>query len=515
MFNIQLLKMLLITTIGFIVTAMGCIRTWHLELNNVRDRALLETSMAARSIEKILDNAQSAANQAKILLQKPCTPALKNELSRIAIGIAKIRVINLYNHDRLVCSSFPGFNIRMKDNHYNKLENITLKSSSYITPDESLLIFRTNFMQDSVSVSMATQWISDMLKHYGQSQRLYLRVGNTFLLDTNTILVQSNLANKKVISTISARYPFKVETPDVMNLSFNKFINECLTLLLLSFLLGATITTALWFLFLRHKSMDELLSAAIYRGEIVPWYQPIIDADSLKICGVEVLARWIDLNGKMIRPETFIPVAEKNDLIIPLTRQLLFRVAQELSYTMHDVQSPWTIAFNFTQKHIFEDGFVQECKSFISVFPKDMIRLTVEITEREPILDGGKLKARVDELQKEGIAVALDDFGTGYSNLDYLNVSSFDYLKIDRSFVSHAMKKIHGEKLLCSIITLAKSLQLKIVAEGVETTEQAQWLMRQEVEFFQGYLFSPPLSLSDLLKIRNCCYREEIVNSNR
>ena len=140
-------------------------------------------------------------------------------------------------------------------------------------------------------------------------------------------------------------------------------------------------------------------------------------------------------------------------------------------------------------------------REFQSAFPEGSVQLVAEITEREPFEQSPELNDLLHNLRQQGVQVALDDFGTGYSNLGYLNTLPIDYIKIDRSFVNH-LKEVEGsDRLVGCVTSMAETLGIGIVAEGVETEYQASWLIAHHVTFLQGYYYSRPLPAAGLIRL--------------
>lgn len=319
-------------------------------------------------------------------------------------------------------------------------------------------------------------------------------------------------ADNRLVKDPLARYthaapsglsPFSVEYSGDRRIPLTLFMRDGALSLLLSVLLGATVTMVLWQILFRRRTE---LSQAVRNGEIVPWYQPIVDASTGRIVGVEILARWKKTDGSVLSPASFIAEAESSDLIITLTRNLTERAACELPSLLQD-QPCWHIGLNITQAHIQETGFITECLSFTAAFPPGSIILTLELTEREPFGNSEVLRDRLVQLHDSGIAIALDDFGTGYSNMEYLSKLPVDIIKLDRVFVSRIGQGATAEQLLLSLIDLARALNLKIVAEGVETEVQANWLRERGVSWQQGYFYSPPVPLRELKQLLSCAVR--------
>ncbi|MCV2533304.1 EAL domain-containing protein [Enterobacter wuhouensis] len=270
-------------------------------------------------------------------------------------------------------------------------------------------------------------------------------------------------------------------------------------LVLLTVLMTFITAAVLWRYVIREPNPYEDLELAIEQNEIVPLYQPIVHSDTGDVYGVEVLARWATPSGELVSPASFIPMAEESGLIIPLTRKLMAQAALELPAILATSKNPFHVSFNFTTSHIQSDTFIEDCRTFLGRFPKERIRLTAEILEREPFEKVAALKETLALMQAHDVTIALDDFGTGYSNLNYLNALPIDLIKIDKIFINGLTYEDTSTRLIDLVIDMAKSLKLSVLVEGVETSYQVEYLRKKKVDYFQGYFFSPPVRADELV----------------
>ncbi len=237
---------------------------------------------------------------------------------------------------------------------------------------------------------------------------------------------------------------------------------------------------------LRDKAALEAdFRAALASGKIEPFYQPLVDIDTARICGFEVLARWNHAERGFISPDTFIPIAEQLGLIGDLTSRILRQACRD--------SRGWAgikLALNISPAQ-FQDAALPTLLLSIMIaegFPPE--RLEVEVTESALVGDLEAAKATLLALQQIGVQVALDDFGTGYSSLYHLREMKFDKIKIDRSFVQSMVANPESEKIVDAVLGLAKSLGMPTVAEGIESADIMQRLADRGCTFGQGYLFS-------------------------
>lgn len=487
-------RIALTLTVGLTITTAGALLTWCQVSETDLNRAASGAQEIVSSTERLLDETLSAIDRASPLLTEPCTPEVSAGLRRLTIGAEHIRAINVFHQNLLACSSFGGSDPVREFISAGHGRMLLLVTDDSVSPSEPIIILHRYYGDRSITASVATRWTADAQKQSGNHRPLALRAEDMVLTAGNRLVKEPQARYTHAVH--SGLYPFSVEYSGDRRIPLALFLRDGALSLLLSVLLGATVATVLWHTLLRRSTE---LSLAVLNGEIVPWYQPIVDAGTGRIVGVEILARWEKTDGTVLSPASFIAEAESSDLIITLTRHLTERAACELPSLLQD-QPCWHIGFNVTQAHLQEAGFITECLSFSAAFPPGGISLTLELTEREPFGNSETIRNRLEQLHALGIAIALDDFGTGYSNMEYLSRLPVDIIKLDRVFVSRIGQGTAAEQLLLSLIDLARVLNLKIVAEGVETEAQANWLRERGVYWQQGFYYSPPVPLRELIQ---------------
>ncbi|HBV2212806.1 TPA: cyclic di-GMP phosphodiesterase [Klebsiella quasipneumoniae] len=227
-------------------------------------------------------------------------------------------------------------------------------------------------------------------------------------------------------------------------------------------------------------------------------YQPVVNAQTLHISGVEVLMRWRHPVVGEIPPDIFINLAETQQMIVPLTHHLLALIARDAAVLKRILPRGVKLGLNISPAHLQADSFRDDMLRFAAALPAGYFHVVLEVTERA-MIDKEKSMANFAWLHRQGFEIAIDDFGTGHSALIYLERYNFDYLKIDRGFVQAIGTETVTSPVLDAVLTLSRRLKLMTVAEGVETQEQAEWLRAQGVHFLQGYWISRPLSLAALV----------------
>ncbi|MCU6669247.1 EAL domain-containing protein [Enterobacteriaceae bacterium H4N4] len=248
----------------------------------------------------------------------------------------------------------------------------------------------------------------------------------------------------------------------------------------------------------RLHSPINTLRTAIAQRQIAPFYQPFIDARSGQIAGIEVLARWRHPLYGYVSPDVFIPLAEKHHLIVPLTHLLMEQVVTDLQHQIHRFPHGTYICINISAQNCLDPRFECDTREMVRKLKANQSHVVVEITERHPLHFTPQLNEWFAALRRADISLALDDFGTGYSNLAYISALNPEFIKIDKQFVSQ-IGVSDDTRLVDSLIDLAKNMRLKIIAEGVETEAQANYLRSKRIDYLQGFYFSKPLSASELI----------------
>ena len=236
------------------------------------------------------------------------------------------------------------------------------------------------------------------------------------------------------------------------------------------------------------------LKRALRNGEIIPYFQPLVDIGTGRLTGFEVLARWNKPGDGAISPEDFIPVAEDTGLIGEITWTLL-RQACIAARAWHP---SLTIAINLSPTQFHDRWLAHKVLAVLAETGLPAGRLEVEVTENALVADIETARTTVLSLKNQGVRIALDDFGTGYSSLHSLRELPFDKVKIDRSFVASHSESRDSRKIVAAIIGLSHSLGLPTTAEGIECAADAEWLTSLGCDQGQGFHYSPPLSAAEV-----------------
>jgi len=272
---------------------------------------------------------------------------------------------------------------------------------------------------------------------------------------------------------------------------------ELAVLLPVGLLMAAFIVGVVAWLSRRRLSLRGELGIALERHEFFVHYQPIIALDTGACVGAEALIRWQRPDGSMIRPDLFIPVAEESGLILPITDEVIACVIADLRDALVADRS-LHIAINLCASDIETGRVLDVLEGALAGTGIEAQQIWLEATERG-FINADAARATLEKARARGHAVAIDDFGTGYSSLASLQSLPLDALKIDKAFVDTIATDAATSSVTPHIIAMARGLKLQIVAEGIETQAQADYLAARQVEFGQGWLFAKALPAADFL----------------
>ncbi|WP_446810730.1 EAL domain-containing protein [Methylomonas sp. 2BW1-5-20] len=247
--------------------------------------------------------------------------------------------------------------------------------------------------------------------------------------------------------------------------------------------------------------LESDLRRALQRGEFFLHYQPQIDLDSGRVVGAEALIRWRHPELGLIPPDQFIPVAEEIGLIEAIGAWVLRESCRQARIWRQSGYSPFTMAVNVSARQLDQEDFVAQVTAIVNESGLPAEALELELTESLFIRNPERKRDILAKLREAGLQISIDDFGTGYSSLNQLKQFAFDKLKIDRSFVANILHDADAAAIVLVIISIAKILKFKVIAEGVETEQQAQYLLQNDCDEAQGYLFGKPMAAEQLSEL--------------
>lgn len=244
---------------------------------------------------------------------------------------------------------------------------------------------------------------------------------------------------------------------------------------------------------IRQNRMLNKIYMGITRDEFTLFYQPEYDLDAKRIIGVEALVRWMSPERGILPPDTFIPLAEKSDIIYELERIIICKALEQKQIWEKEGLEHIELSINLSSKSIESEEHFRIIEEIISTYKVDYNKIIFEITESVIITNIDMALERLNRLKKYGIRLALDDFGTGYSSLVHLVKLPIDIIKIDRSFIRSIPYNSEETSITRNILTMAHDLNYRVVAEGIETNAQLEYLQQNSCEGGQGFLLCVPL----------------------
>ncbi|KJZ40032.1 MULTISPECIES: cyclic diguanylate phosphodiesterase [Pseudomonas] len=483
---VSLLCGLLPVLLGFAILYMQAGRALQQSTRVTADEAL-------RQFELMLDNTAQSASELLPLAGQDCNDvklALREQVTRRPF----VRSASLVWEDNLYCSSLFGDSQQKVDAKDYVQGKLWLMNGNPVTPDTALLVYRLNEGKQGALTTLDGYHLTNVLRLIGRKTILLLQVGPNWLSVDGKVhedaLPVLPLAESELTSS---RYAFSVVAGFPEGENWRYMASEYPPLFSLLIFFGVASGAIGHVLQRRSWSPIHEMQRALAAEEFVPYFQPVVHGDTRKWSGTEVLMRWKHPKEGLVRPDLFIPFAEDSRLIVPMTRSLMRQTAQLLGPVSSTFAEPFHIGINITASHCNDLELVKDCRAFLSAFAPGSIHLVLELTERELIKPSDITLELFEQLHALGVMIAIDDFGTGHSSLGYLRQFNVDFLKIDQSFVAMIGIDALSRHILDTIIELSVKLDLGIVAEGVETEEQSDYLTAHGVNFLQGYLFGQPM----------------------
>lgn len=247
---------------------------------------------------------------------------------------------------------------------------------------------------------------------------------------------------------------------------------------------------------LYNKKLENQMEIADKNHEFVPFFQPKYNTITQKITGAEALIRWIKPDGTVVSPSVFIPLAESNSFVVKLDRQMFEMVCSRQKQLIDEGYKPVPISVNLSRQVLYDKTFIDIYEEIMKKYGVTTDLVELEITESALFENQDEFKSIIDELHKRGFKILMDDFGVGYSSMMMLKSIHIDKMKLDKSFVDDYNDK-RGSKIIVSVIELARSLNIPVTAEGVETGEQYEFFKKLNCDSIQGYYFAKPMPFEE------------------
>ncbi|WP_335872771.1 putative bifunctional diguanylate cyclase/phosphodiesterase [Bacillus sp. 2205SS5-2] len=244
--------------------------------------------------------------------------------------------------------------------------------------------------------------------------------------------------------------------------------------------------------------LEEDMRQALKNNEFELYYQPKFSTKSIQIVGFEALVRWVHPRKGIISPNHFIPLAEETGLIVPLGEYLLRQACFQMKAWEKEGITGLRVSVNVSSRQFHDEQFTNIVADVLEQTNLSPCALELEVTENTTMDNVYRAEKILNELNSMGVTISIDDFGVEYSSLSYLQKYSVDIIKIDRSFIDKVDEKSSNQAIVKAILAMAKHFQIEVVAEGVETEQQLQWLQQNQCDYVQGFYFSKPLPAEEL-----------------
>ena len=411
--------------------------------------------------------------------------SLTNLPNRKHFGDMLRKLIDVYKQDPTATFHVLFLDIR-------KFKNIN-DSLGHTLGDKVLMVAAKRFVRMLNSSDMVARIGGDEfavilknLKTTGKAQkvarRIFDTIAQTFSLSGNRISISVNIG----IAPCDTEYNTPEEVLRDADIAMHYAKEKNLGV--------AVFTKELRVRFLERIRFENDLRHAIDRNELSMNYQPLVSLQDGELMGVEALLRWNHSEFGLIPPNKFIPIAEESGLIIPITVWILQETTSQIAHwqKISPAYKDLVVSVNISGKHLSNDDLIDDVENALAISKLSPQALKLEITESAAMENAEHSINMLNRLKQLGVQLSIDDFGTGYSSLSYLHRLPFDTLKIDRSFVYSVGESGENSEILQTIISLAKNLKKKVIAEGIETESQLSLLQNLGCDYGQGYLLARP-----------------------
>lgn len=482
-----------------------------------------EKTLAEQYVNVDSSHIASAASEGVAALRKVWTdsPSLcaqtfvQNAQAAVQNNVSVIQIVVENNEGTQYCDAFgtgvdyaslsaslpiPGQTETLSVVRYGAMDAPVLKITQAIGDTRALSVF-VPILPQSIDAHLRTLPPSTMKRFSLTNNQPILVLGTNGEFEADTAPDDFIIA-----AGYASQFPIKVELAIPFDVVRAYYSDMDLVFTVLAALVSGAFLLSMLSYVRRSRVPAFDLERAIERNEIRPYYQPVINLRTGDLVGCEVLCRWEKRNGRVIPPNNFIEYAENTGLAIPMTVSLMQQVRAdlgELCETVPDLK----ISINLFEGHFRDGGIVEDVQAIFGNSSINYRQLVFEITERRPLRNTLAATSVISGLHALGCRLAMDDVGTGHSNLAYLATLGVDVIKIDRIFVDMIKKDTTQVPVLDGLIAMGKDLDCEIVAEGVETEEQALYLRAHGVVHAQGYIFAPALKAKVFIELATALHR--------
>lgn len=508
MFNRQInqLALIAVVTLSFIggvhLLYSNVMHTWNkAQLRDLTTRSVLRMELAA-------DRAVTTMADIQIDGLVSCSPGTIESYRKLIFSVGSIKDLRLWDGAKS-CAGFDADTLKADlavVESWQDSRNPTIQLGASAGGDSTRFNVRWNGDNHNVVSLLSTGGMLDDMIPAPLRGHLKIRVvldnGNeiaTYEPEVASVIEQGNWEPDILLSAASDRYPLKAYSsisPDAL-WAWNGFDSTTAEVVVwvLALLIGLLTSRAV---FPSVGAIGEI-DKALKNGEFIPYYQPIVALGSGKTIGFEMLARWRKPNGELQAPSRFIPLIENLNRVDALTFALLRRAAIEIVPELH--KDPiLKLTFNITPDQFLNPEFLPNLQEVLILGKFPMRSMVIEITERQQIDDFELARKMVEAYRNKGIRIAIDDAGTGHNGLSFIQTLDARILKLDKFFIDGIVENEKSRQMVEMLCNLAKQYDMAVVAEGIETAEQAAVALAMGIHEAQGFYFSKPLPAEELLK---------------
>ena len=479
--------------------------SWNLAIEAEQERLSAFSNRAITRANRSLSEVSAALRAMAAFRGEPCSPNHIMEMRRLTMNTPTVEEIGYFESGRLQCTSWGktegDIPYARGDYTTNDGIEVTIRMQPLVTGAKPLMALRYQSYNALVDPLRFVDVIVDpgiKLAIASDDGALIGALNSPDPELLRTIIAQPrNGLNQRELFAVSKANGWMAIAIEPRDSMLPNLRRERLMLLPIGAFIAVFIVGIVIWLSRRRLSPIGELEIAIQNREFLVHYQPIVELETGRCTGGEALVRWHRPDGSLVQPDLFIPLAEETGLIMPITDQVIAMVVKDLKNHFLADRS-LHVAINISASDIKTGRILPVVAQAIGGTCIEPQQIWLEATERG-FMDIDSARATITLARQLGHAVAIDDFGTGYSSLQYLQGLPLDALKIDKTFVESIGRNTATSSVISHIIDMAKTLNLQIIAEGVETEVQASFLRAHQVEFAQGWLFSQPLPVSDFI----------------
>lgn len=507
MFNrpVQQLALIAVVTLSFIggvhLLYSNVMHTWNkAQLRDITTRSVLRMELAA-------DRAVTTMADIHIGGLISCSPHTIEAYRKLIFSVGSIKDLRLWDGGK-TCAGFDANTLKADlatIESWQDSRNSTIQLGASKDANSSRFNVRWNGDEHNVVAVLSTGGLLDDMIPAALRNHLKIRIAlengheiAAYRPEVTPIADKVNWEPDILVEAASDRYPLKAYSsipPDAL-WAWNGFDSAAAEIVIcfIGLLIGLLTARVV---FPSAGAIGEI-DKALKNGEFIPFYQPIVALGSGKTIGFEMLARWKKPNGELQAPSRFIPLIENLNRVDALTFSLLRRAAVEI---VPELQKDPTLklTFNITPDQFLDQNFLPNLQEVLILGKFPMQCMVIEITERQQIEDLDLARKMVEAYSKKGIRIAIDDAGTGHNGLSSIQTLDARILKLDKFFIDGIVENEKSRQMVEMLCNLAKQYDMAVVAEGIETAEQAAVSLAMGIHEAQGFYFSKPLPAEELL----------------